>query len=338
MNGTLQDGSLLREAGEADTDARPERKQERGPESVREGGPESEQKIGQKCEHTGESRFSRTELLYGREAVQTLHQKRVCVFGLGGVGGHAAEALARSGVGALDLVDHDRVSLSNLNRQIIATERTLGQDKVDAARERILEINPACRVTVHKLFFLPETAEEIDFSCFDYVADAVDNVTAKLCIAERAQQAGVPVISAMGTGNKLNPSLLRVADLYDTKVCPLARVLRKECRKRGISGVKAVYSEEEPLIPEPAEPTEGFIQTQGTQETADGRQTQETRETVGSRKMQETPGAAEDRQSAEKPKGKGAWQRVTPGSNAIVPATAGLLMASVILDELTKSR
>ena len=241
-----------------------------------------------------EGRFSRTELLYGEEAVEALAGARVAVFGLGGVGGYVVEALARSGIGALDLVDHDKVALSNLNRQIIATERTINRYKVDAAHDRVLDINPGCTVTTHRLFFLPETEGEIDFSGFDYVADAVDNITAKLTLIECARRAGVPIISAMGTGNKFDPSMLKVTDIYDTAVCPLARVMRKECRKRGIERLKVVCSEEEPM--EPRDP-EG--------------------------------GTAREDQS-------GAWKRFTPASNAVVPATAGLLMASEIIKDLIR--
>ena len=239
-----------------------------------------------------EGRFSRTELLYGEEAVAVLSRVRVAVFGLGGVGGYVVEALARSGVGALDLVDHDRVALSNLNRQIIATEGTIGRYKAEAAQERVLSINPECRVTAHRLFFLPETAGEIDFTAFDYVADAVDNITAKLTLIECAKRAGVPVISAMGTGNKLDPTMLKAADIYETAVCPLARVMRKECRKRGIESLKVVYSEEEPL----------------ERENPEGESNAANR--------------------------GGRWNRMTPASNAIVPATAGLLMASEIIKDL----
>ena len=194
-----------------------------------------------------DDRFSRMEMLYGKKAMERLSQMRVAVFGLGGVGGYAAEALARSGVGALDLIDSDRVTLSNLNRQILATEETIDRLKTDIAEERIRSINPACKVTKHTLFYLPETAGAIRFADFQYVADAVDTVTAKLLIAEQAQQEGIPLISAMGTGNKRDPGMLEVADLYETSVCPLARIMRKECRKRGIEKLTVVYSREEPV-------------------------------------------------------------------------------------------
>ncbi len=193
--------------------------------------------------------FSRTELLLGSEAMERLAHSRVAVFGIGGVGGHAAEALARSGVGALDLIDRDKVAPSNINRQIIALHSTVGLYKTDAAAARIADINPACRVVKHTVFFLPETKEEFDFSQYDYVVDAIDTVSGKLAIIECANAAGIPVISAMGAGNKLDPSRFETADIYETSVCPLARVMRTECRKRGIKRLKVVYSKEKPLEP-----------------------------------------------------------------------------------------
>lgn len=194
-----------------------------------------------------ENQFARTELLLGQEAMDKLFHARVAVFGLGGVGGYAVEALARSGVGTLDLVDSDRVAPSNLNRQILATHETLGEFKVDAARRRIRAINPLAEVHTSKTFFVPQTAGEFDFSQYSYVVDAIDTVTGKLELAERAQAAGVPIISCMGTGNKLNPAALEVADIYETRVCPLARIMRKELKKRGIPRLKVVYSRETPL-------------------------------------------------------------------------------------------
>jgi len=188
-------------------------------------------------------------MIFGKEAMEKLAQSRVAVFGVGGVGGSAVEALARSGIGTLDLIDDDRVCLTNLNRQIIATYQTVGQYKVDAAGERVLEINPGAVVHKYKCFFLPDTAGQFDFSQFDYVIDAIDTVTGKLEIIMRAQAAGVPVISAMGAGNKVDPTLLRVADIYRTKTCPLARIMRQQLRKRGVKSLKVVYSEELPLRP-----------------------------------------------------------------------------------------
>ena len=193
--------------------------------------------------------FSRTELLFGKKAMERLSSSRVAVFGIGGVGGFTVEALARSGVGAIDLIDHDKVCLTNINRQIIATHKTVGKYKVDAAAERILEINPDCKVTAHKIFYMPDTQDGFDFSPFDYIVDAIDTVTGKLLIAENAVECGVPVISCMGAGNKLDPAAFEVADIFETSVCPLAKVMRRELKKRGIGRLKVVYSKEEPKKP-----------------------------------------------------------------------------------------
>ncbi len=193
--------------------------------------------------------FSREIMLVGRGAGERLARQRVAVFGLGGVGGHAAEALARAGIGALDLVDADRVSLSNLNRQLIATLDTVGKLKVEVMAERIARINPFCRVTCHALFYLPETAEQINLAQYDYVVDAVDTVSAKVELAVRCRNLGVPLISAMGTGNKLDPSRLEITDLSQTQGCPLARVMRRELKKRGIESLQVCYSTEPALRP-----------------------------------------------------------------------------------------
>lgn len=190
--------------------------------------------------------FSRTELLLGEGSTELLKKKKVAVFGIGGVGGYVVEALARTGVGKFDLIDSDTVALSNLNRQIIATGKNVGQYKTDVMRDRILDINPEAEVTVHKCFYLPENAAEFDFSSYDYVVDAVDTVTAKIDIIISAKKAGTPVISAMGAGNKLNPAMFTVADIYQTSVCPLAKVMRRELKKRGVQELKVVYSKEEP--------------------------------------------------------------------------------------------
>lgn len=192
-------------------------------------------------------RFERTELLFGKDGMDKLKNARVAVFGVGGVGGYVVEALARSGIGAIDLIDNDTVNLTNINRQIIATEKTLGRYKVDAAKDRIADINPECEVKTHKVFFLPENANTFDFSVYDYVVDAIDTVTGKKEIILRAKAAGVPVISSMGAGNKLDPSAFKVADIYRTSVCPLAKIMRSICRKNGIDSLKVVYSEETPL-------------------------------------------------------------------------------------------
>lgn len=193
--------------------------------------------------------FCRTEMLLGEEAMDRLARSRVAVFGVGGVGGYVCEALARSGVGALDLIDKDKVALSNINRQIIATSKTVGREKTDVMRERILEINPEALVRVYSCFFLPENADDFPFKEYDYVVDAVDTVTAKIELVMRAKKAGVPIISSMGAGNKLDASAFRVADIYDTKICPLARVMRRELKKRQVEHLKVVYSEEEPILP-----------------------------------------------------------------------------------------
>ena len=193
--------------------------------------------------------FTRTALLLGEEAMVKLSRSRVAVFGIGGVGGYAVEALARSGVGAFELIDRDVVSESNLNRQIIATHKTIGRGKTEVMEERIHDINPDAQVTQHRCFYLPETADQFDFSQYDYIIDAVDTITAKIEIILRAQQAGVPVISSMGAGNKLDPSKFEVADIYKTSVDPLARVMRRELKKRGVRKLKVVYSKEEPIRP-----------------------------------------------------------------------------------------
>ena len=211
-----------------------------------------------------EDMFSRTRMLLGDGAVQRLKRARVAVFGVGGVGGYVVEALARSGVGALDLVDSDRVAPSNLNRQIIATRETLGLLKVDAAKARVLSINPDCRVATFPIFYLPETADRFDFSQYDYVVDAIDTVAGKLQLIQAAKAAGVPVISAMGAGNKLDPTAFQVADISKTSVCPLARVMRRELKKRGIEHVKVVYSTEPPLTPAPLEEETGRRATPGS--------------------------------------------------------------------------
>ena len=203
------------------------------------------------------NQFSRTELLLGKEAMDKLENARVAVFGIGGVGGYVCEALVRSGVGAFDLIDDDKVCLTNLNRQIIATRKTVGQYKTEVMRDRILDINPKADVRIHNCFYLPENAADFDFSEYDYVVDAVDTVSAKVEIVLRAQAAGVPVISSMGTGNKLDPARLEVADIYQTSVCPLARVMRKELKARGVQGLKVVYSKEMPLLPKTLDIKEG---------------------------------------------------------------------------------
>lgn len=246
--------------------------------------------------------FSRTELIFGREAIERLHTARVAIFGIGGVGSYVVEALVRSGVGKLDLIDNDRVCLSNLNRQLFATHKTLGQYKVDAAECRIREINPGVQVQKHCIFYLPETAGTFDFADYDYVVDAIDTVTGKLALAVQAKEAGVPIISSMGAGNKVDPSAFEVADIYQTSVCPLAKVMRRELKKRGIEKLKVVYSKE-PALP-PAD-------------------------------MEADAMADEDGSGAgEKP----LKRRRIPGSNAFVPPVAGLIMAGEVIRDLTGFR
>lgn len=203
--------------------------------------------------------FSRTELLLGRDGVKRLQNASVAVFGIGGVGGYAVEALARSGVGRLHLIDHDKVSVSNLNRQIIAVTSTIGRYKVDAAKERILDINPKAEVYAYRTFYMPDTAEEFDFTQYDYVVDAIDTVTGKLAIIMQAKQVGVPVISSMGAGNKLDASAFEVADIYQTSVCPLAKVMRRELKKRGVESLKVVYSKEPPVSSERPPGSTAFV-------------------------------------------------------------------------------
>jgi len=193
--------------------------------------------------------FTRTEMLLGAAAMETLANARVIVFGIGGVGGAVAEGLARAGVGTIDLVDHDTISVTNLNRQIAALASTIGRPKAQVMAERIAEINPACDVTAHQVLFLPDTKDAFDLAAYDYIVDAVDTVTAKLLIIAEAQAAGTPVISSMGTANKLDPTRFEVADIFETSICPLAKIVRKECRKRGLNGFKVVYSREEALTP-----------------------------------------------------------------------------------------
>ncbi len=195
------------------------------------------------------NQFSRTELLFGAEAMEKLAAARVAVFGIGGVGSYTAEALVRSGVGAIDIIDDDRVCLTNVNRQLFATRKTVGKYKTDVAEERLREINPDVKITAHRVFYTPETAGQFDFTQYDYVVDAIDTVTGKIGLIMQAKEAGTPIISSMGAGNKLDPTAFRVADIYSTSVCPLARVMRYELKKRGVKSLKVVYSKEKPIVP-----------------------------------------------------------------------------------------
>lgn len=241
--------------------------------------------------------FSRTQLIFGKEAMDILANSRVAVFGVGGVGGFTVEALARSGVGAIDLIDDDKVCVTNINRQIIALGSTVGMYKVDAAEKRIHDINPQCRVTCHKMFYMPETADKLDFSQYDYVVDAIDTVTGKIEIIMQAQKAGVPVISSMGAGNKVDPTAFEVADIYKTSVCPLARVMRYQLKRRGVKKLKVVYSKEQPIVPQ---------------------------------------GKAVDDGSGNTDMRTGAARRSTPGSNAFVPSVAGLIIGGEVIKDLIK--
>ena len=246
------------------------------------------------------NQFSRTELLLGKEAMERLSRARVAVFGIGGVGGYTVEALVRSGVGAIDLIDDDKVCLTNLNRQIIATRSTVGKYKVEVMRDRILDINPDCKVEVHKCFYLPETKDEFDFSSYSYVVDAVDTVTAKIALVMQSQETGTPIISSMGAGNKLNPAMFEGADIYKTSVCPLAKVMRRELKKRGVKKLKVVYSREQPVTP---------IEDMS----------------ISCRAHCICPPGA---------KHKCTERRAIPGSNAFVPSVAGLIIASEVIKDL----
>ena len=230
-----------------------------------------------------------------------LKSSHVAVFGIGGVGGYVVEALARSGIGALDLIDDDKVCLTNINRQIIATRKTIGKYKVDVAEERVHDINPDCEVRAYRTFFLPETEDQFDFNEYDYVVDAIDTVTGKLAIIEKAKRAGVPVISSMGAGNKINPSMFEVADIYQTSVCPLAKVMRHECKKRGIDSLKVVYSKEKPI-----RPLEDMSISCRTNCIC-------------------PPGTAR----------KCTQRRDIPGSNAFVPSVVGLIIAGEVINDIT---
>lgn len=243
------------------------------------------------------NQFSRTELLLGKAAMEKLSKARVAVFGIGGVGGYVCEALVRSGVGAFDLVDNDKVSPSNLNRQIIATGRTIGRYKTDVMKERILDINPDADVKIHKCFFLPENADEFPFEEYDYVVDAVDTVTAKIELVMKCKEKNIPIISSMGAGNKLDGSCFRVADIYNTKVCPLAKVMRRELKKRGVKNLKVVYSEEIPVSP---------------------------------RDMEESLKDVICNLSEE----QNSTRRSIPGSVAFVPSVAGLIIAGEVVKDL----
>ena len=248
------------------------------------------------------NQFSRTQLLIGAEAIKKLSESRVAVFGIGGVGGYVCEALVRSGVGHFDLIDDDKVCLTNLNRQILATRKTVGKYKAEVMAERMLEINPDADIRIHKCFFLPENADDFPFDEYDYVVDAVDTVTAKLELIMRCKEKNTAIISAMGTGNKLDAGRMKIADIYETKVCPLARVMRYELRKRGVRNLKVVYSDEQPI-----RPLEDM--------------------SISCRSHCICPPGAQH---------KCTERRDIPGSTAFVPAVAGLLIAGEVVSDLTK--
>jgi tRNA A37 threonylcarbamoyladenosine dehydratase len=245
--------------------------------------------------------FSRTELIFGRDALDTLAKSRVAVFGIGGVGGYTVEALARSNVGAIDLIDDDKVCITNINRQILATRKTVGKYKVDVAAERIAEINPDCKVTCHKTFFMPDTMSEFDFSAYSYVVDAIDTVTGKIALVECCKEKNIPIISCMGAGNKVDPTKFEVTDIYKTSVCPLARTMRRELKKRGIKNLKVVYSKEEPI--RPIEDME-----------------------ISCRSHCVCPPGTVRKCTA---------RRDIPGSCAFVPSVAGLIIAGEVIKDLT---
>ena len=245
--------------------------------------------------------FARTRLTFGKENMEKLYNARVIVFGIGGVGSYVVEALVRSGIGAIDIVDDDKICLTNLNRQIYALQSTIGRDKVDVAEERIHDINPDCKVTKWKTFFMPDTADLFDFSQYDYIVDCIDTVTGKLEIIMRAKALKKPVISCMGAGNKVDPTKLKVADITRTSVCPLARVMRNELKKRNIKRLKVVFSTETAIPPTPDEEDADFEDASGT-----------------------TP----DR--------KGSPKKQTPGSNAFVPSVAGMMIAAEVVKDLTQ--
>ena len=246
-----------------------------------------------------QDQFARTALLYGRDYIDKLKKRRVAVFGIGGVGGHCVEALCRTGVGGIDLFDGDVVDITNINRQIIATHETIGRDKVDVMRERLLAINPEAMIGAYKLFYLPETAGAVDLSVYDYIVDAVDTIAAKLELVCRVAELGVPLISSMGAANKLDPTAFEVADIYETSICPMARVMRHELRKRGIASLRVVYSKEKPRAP--------IVDEAGG-------------------------GEGENPQSAGQ--SDGVRRRQIPASNAFVPSVAGLIMASEVVKTL----
>ena len=250
------------------------------------------------------NQFSRTELIFGKDAMEKLFNSRIAVFGIGGVGSYTAEALVRSGVGAIDIFDDDKVCLTNINRQLFATRKTVGKYKVDVAEERLLDINPNVKITKHNMFVTKENINEIDFKNFDYIVDAIDTVTAKLALVEKANENNIPIISAMGAGNKIDPTKFQVTDIYKTEVCPLAKVMRSELKKRGIKKLKVVYSKEEPIKP----------------------------------KTTENLCSEENCICPPDTKRKCSVRRQIPGSNAFVPPVVGLIIAGEVIKDLIKNQ
>lgn len=250
------------------------------------------------------NQFSRTALLIGQEGVESLQNKRVAVFGLGGVGGYVVEVLARSGIGSIDLIDDDKVCLTNLNRQILATRKTIGKYKTDVAKERILDLNPQCNISIYQTFFMPDNSKEFPFESYDYIVDAIDTVTGKIELVMKAKEYHVPIISCMGAGNKMDASAFEVSDIYKTSICPLARVMRRELKKRGIEKLKVVYSKEKAMKPIESEESScksNCICPPGTQRTCTAR-------------------------------------RAIPGSNAFVPAAAGIITGGEVVKDLLEKR
>ena len=248
------------------------------------------------------NQFSRTELIFGKEAMEKLAHSRVAIFGVGGVGGYTIEALVRSGIGTVDLIDDDKICLTNLNRQIYATRKTVGQYKVDAAEERIHEINPETIVNKYKTFYMPDTSEQFDFSKYDYVVDAIDTVTGKMELIKKAKEAEVPIISSMGAGNKMDATAFQVADIYETSICPLAKIIRQLCRKNGIMSLKVVYSKEPAITPKDDMSISCHAHCICPPDTAK----------------------------------KCTQRRQVPGSNAFVPSVVGLIIAGEVVKDLTK--
>lgn len=248
------------------------------------------------------NQYSRTELIFGKKAMEKLWESRVAVFGIGGVGGYTVEALVRSGIGAIDLIDDDKICLTNINRQIYATRKTVGKYKVDVAAERIAEINPNIKISTYKTFYIPETAGEFDFSKYDYIVDAIDTVTGKIALAQNAADTNTPIISSMGAGNKVDPTKFEVADIYKTSVCPLAKTMRYECRKRGIKKLKCVYSKEPPMKPIESDDNSCKYHCICPPDT----------------------------------KRKCTVRNQVPGSNAFVPSVVGLIIAGEVIKDLVK--